>query len=707
MKAGACGLLLALSFAGRGLADRVTVRAEAAAVAKSCVANAVLVARDAASGEVTRAPFSSGVATFDLPASRSVSVHADAAGCWSETAQISAQDRDVVVTLYKAAHMRSSFEPSRHKLPDQIDATVFRAPVSGQRMSASGHPLTCAYDDGKWDCIVPADLPIDLRLSSDGFAPIYYWNVIARPGETRLLEPRAIVAGASFSGWVEDADRKPLAGARLLLSPATNAAGEESRAVAREISAKSGARGFFQITGIASGEYRLTSRAEGLSPVLLPVVNIGKGEAVTWPRPITHLPYAALEVQVDPPVDSEGHPWTIALEERIPLSSAAPPLRRAAGVDGIWRAEKLRADDYRATLQDANGAVLERFDIDLSKSGKTTIPLTVHRLAVRGVLRLGDTPLSAEIHFSQSSGRTVQTKANDLGEFDAAFPASGKWTPTIYPAGPDGPRIRSKAITVPEPGSGEPTIEIVLPGGRVRGSVVNRNGANEKAAVHLVSKGVPIAQQLTSDDGRFDFIGIEEGDYVVDAEGRSGTARPKATHVDNGDTSEVKLELEPSATFSALVLTPDGAPASGAVVRVSTNGDAWTMLFTDVEGRFEYTAMERAPLQVIVVTYSYPSLIAQLSPDAATPPTLVLQRHGGKLRLARGGWIGRGGALAPINMFFMTGSPLGLYEGAAYLEPGVYSVCAEHDFNGRCRAVTIGPMSDVTIDPSRVEERMP
>jgi hypothetical protein len=213
---------------------------------------------------------------------------------------------------------------------------------------------------------------------------------------------------------------------------------------------------------------------------------------------------------------------------------------------------------------------------------------------------------------------------------------------------------------------------------------------------------------MTDDDGKFDFIGIDEGSYTIDGEGRSGTAPGRPAHVTKGETTEVKLQLEPVHEVSAIVMTPNGAPASGAVVRVSADGgESWTLLFTDVEGRFEYSSPQRGPLQVIVMTQLYPALVAQLRQESSTPATLVLQPRGGKLRLRSRGYVGRGGTLASLNMYFLPGSPFGLYEGAAYLEPGVYTVCAEHVLDGRCRQVTINPLTEQTVDPRPTEEATP
>lgn len=689
--------------AGVSVAADVRVHLNASPDAARCIAGARVFARSNAA-EVVGTITDGATTTLTLPGGGSWTVRAVSEGCWSETAEMSPLEGDVHLRLYASAHLRGSFlkpaGPSLHELK----GAVFATPQTSERAlpaRESGHPIDCQLDAIDWDCEVPSGVPFDLRLDAPHFAPLFFWNVVARAGEARTLEPRALQKGSSMSGWVAGPDGKAIRDARLALLPAMHAVGEQTRVGTRELTARTNERGFFQFAGVPPGEYRLVSRAENLSPIAIPIVRIGEDESLVWPRVITHLAPASVELQLDPATD-DGRPWIVALEEHVPLTaSPAAPLRRAANADGSWRAENLRADLYRASVADTDGSVLERFEADLSRSGTTRIPVSVRRINVRGVLRFGDEPLQADVRFSNQSGRSVSAKANGLGQFDARFPSTGKWTPIVYPDGPNGPRIRARSIMIPDAEADRDTIEIVLSGGRIRGKVLDQRGRAVKAAVHVVRDGTLSAQQITDDDGAFSFIGIDKGDYAVSAEGDAGASPERRTTVADGETVDLKLELRALSELRGVVLTPSAAPASGAVVRISTDGcRSWSDVIADVEGRFEYSAAETgAPITVVVLTFSYPALFAQLPSSAREPVTLRLQDRGGKLRVTRRAFVGKGSALAPLSMFFFPGSPLGLYDGAAYLEPGPYTVCGGQTAEARCQQVTINPAIDVTIDP--------
>jgi hypothetical protein len=450
-----------------------------------------------------------------------------------------------------------------------------------------------------------------------GFATVHYWDVVARPNEKRPLEPRELHAGASVSGWLENADGKPLREARVALTPSAHAAGEQKRAAVRELTARTNARGFFQLSGVAAGEYRLVARGGELSPAVLPVVNVREGENLVWPRTIVLLPFATLELQLTPPMNPDGKPWQIVVSEVLPIDPTLPaPVRHRADADGLWAARELRADSYRITVEDDSGDVVERLTVDLSKSGSTFIPLTVKRNTVRGVLRFGDAPLKAEIRFGHQTGRSVRVSTDELGQFDVSFPAAGTWRPIVFPKGPRGPQLTAQPVTIEENGK-TTDVEIVLAGGRVRGTVLNAHGTGERAAVHIARGGGLVAQQITSDDGEFDFIGFAEGDYTVNAEGESGTAPARKINLDDGATVDLTLRLETAATIEAFVETPHGTPASGALVRISMDGGhSWSELYTDVRGHFSYAVPGTAPVQVIVLTHSYPASFIQVTPAA-------------------------------------------------------------------------------------------
>ncbi|MFL6247316.1 MAG: carboxypeptidase regulatory-like domain-containing protein [Thermoanaerobaculia bacterium] len=714
MKATACraARLLLIGVVASGAVADLRVRVTAAPGAEHCLSGLVITAQPLDGSALARSEPLGGheqtTVVVPVKGNARFRVRAHAAECWSETVETGTADADLALRVFKAVYARGTFEADRRQWPANIEGAAFRPVDAGTHALSSaeaGHPLECQFQEPAWQCVIPADTPLDLRLRPKGFAPLYFWDVVA--GEDIALESRALKTGASISGWVEAPSGKPLQGARISVSSTAHALAEEGRETARVATARTNRRGFFQIDGLAEGEYRLVSRAEGFSPAVLPVVNLRSTESLVWPRQIVHLPFAELRITLNPPTDHDGKPWYVAAEEVSPLETPpSPPLRHAATTEGTWQARSLRNDMYRVRIEDANQSVLQTLVVDLSKGGTTHVPLTVVRKIVRGVLRIGTDPLMAQIRFASMTGRSVQARTDESGRFEVSFPAAGKWTTTVFPDGPAGARITAGPIVVPDT-EDDHSIDVVLGGGRLRGAVIARDGRKEKAAVHVVRDGKLIAQQPTDDDGTFDFIGIDAGDYAVNAEGNTGSARKQDTHVADGETVELTLRLEPYSRVAALILTPSHAPASGALVRISTDrGLSWSDLYAKIDGSFEYYLDGGEPsLAVIVLTHAYPAVIAQLIPSSDA--TIVLPSRGGILRVAYPSYVAKSDVLAPLKMFFVPPSPKGLYEGAAYLEPGVYAVCEEHAFTSRCRSVTITAGTQTALEKPSGREHTP
>lgn len=696
-------LLSILTVAAVTTAD-VHVRAVASPGAERCLSELTLLTHTHA--KPTRTPFPKGIATLTVPLSGTdrISVRAEAPGCWSETAETASSSSEIVVRLYNAVHARGTFEADHGQWPETLEGAAFPPPDGGTRAIASaenGQPVDCKFDQPAWDCVIPANAPMDLRLRPTGFAPVYYWDIATRDDIT--LEPRPLRKGASISGWVEGVNRKPIEGARITIGPAVQARNDGARQAAAEATGRTNRRGFFQINGLAEGEYQLVSRTDGLPPVVLPVVRLRAAEALIWPRQIVHQPYAELSVTLTPPRDNDERPWYVAVEEVSPLATPPPQVRHAATLDGMWTERSLRNDLYRVRVEDEDRSVLETFVVDLSGGGTTHVPVSVVRKMVRGVLRFGADPLSAQIRFSTPGGRSVQTKTTADGHFELSFPIAGTWTPLVLPDGPNGPRIQAKAIVVPDTEE-DHAIDVILGGGRLRGSVVTPDGHKEKAAVHVERSGKLIAQLSTDKDGTFDFIGIDEGDYTISAEGNSGSTRKQTATIADGETVEITLRLEPYRRVTALVLTPSRSPASGAIVRVSTDrGLSWTDLFTSIDGTFEYFLDgSDESLLAVVLTHAYPAILTELRPSAGV--TLMLPPQGGLLRVAYPSFVFKGPALAPMKMLMVPPSRNGIYNGAALLEPGLYSVCPSLAMTSQCRSVTISAGTETTIEAPASEK---
>jgi hypothetical protein len=440
--------------------------------------------------------------------------------------------------------------------------------------------------------------------------------------------------------------------------------------------------------------------------VNVPEVRLREGESLVWPRPVLQPPVAALEVFLSPPLDPEGSPWAVELQEKAPLHVArVPPLQKKASADGHWEASGLRADAYWLKVLDRRGATLERMSVDLGEGGLKTIAVDVRSIAVNGILLMGDEPLGGYLHFTNYSGKDVEARAGQDGVFRAVFPAGGKWTPRLeYPRQGDS-RIQLDPVEIdPEKVASEP-LELRVRGGRIRGQALGPQKTPEPGVVvHLIRDETRlVADAQTGPDGRFELIAIAPGSYMIQADGnRVATPRAAPLALKDDETKEVTLLLTPKRRVDVVILTPFGTPASGAWVKVARYSDqGWFLMSADASGRIGFSVPgEARDVPLVVVTYAWPSTSLRVPAGSGEPVTIRLQPEGGALRVRNAPFpiVRTAGLSAPLNVFQVP-PPQGRREDLALMEPGTYVICPDRDVpDDECRPVTIGAGMERVID---------
>jgi hypothetical protein len=169
--------------------------------------------------------------------------------------------------------------------------------------------------------------------------------------------------------------------------------------------------------------------------------------------------------------------------------------------------------------------------------------------------------------------------------------------------------------------------------------------------------------------------------------------------IEKQETQSVNLRLEPYQWIRGVIRTPYGAPASGALVRISADrGARWVRAVTDVSGKFEYQLPGGTDeVQLIVLTYSYPAVALRTRP-APDPVDITLPATGGFLRVAGGQnpAIQSMGLRVPIRFLFFP-EPLGQYDGGVHLPAGTYVVCPSMNPAAQCKGATIASSSETQI----------
>jgi hypothetical protein len=701
LAAGVIAIAVALS-AG---ADEVTVYVSFAADANRCMEHVSLVATGG--GDSLRVPVrGDGLHRLALPAGDTWEIRADAAGCWAAplTWSSAVAKSELRLHVERAAVVTGTL--AGEKTPDAIAARVFSLTAAPRsRVLLDGSLTTCELDFPRWQCSVPASRAFDLRLDAPGFASIYHWALKLTPDERRSLGITKLQEGASIAGWIEDPNGDPAKDAQLTLMPL-----EAAPPAARRLQTRVNDRGFFQFSGLSPGAYRLISEASGTSPAGVESVRVERGEAVVWPIAIAHVPSSALTIWVTPAADPKGKPWTLELVERAPLELGQPEsVRRPTASDGRVAINSLHASEYDIAISDSDGSVVESVEVDLAGGGSHTRSIDIRTITVQGTLLLGEEPLEAQLTFSNDAGRSIRATSAKDGHFDMKLPARGTWDVAIrYPIHARASIIELDPITIEDAAA---HLTLHVPGGRIRGEVVNATGEGEQAAVHVVVNGRPAAQLITDADGSFDIIGIRSGTYMVDAEGASGmTPTAMQVAVRDRETKTLRLVLDEYRWLRGTVRTPYGEAASGAVVRISTDdGRRWTKTTTDATGRFEYRLPSGVrDVQLLVLTYSHPAAMVRVDATQRAPVTIDLNRAGGLLRVRNGTvpQLRANHVRAPLHIFHFP-EPFGRYGGGVYLERGSYLVCPDVVADDRCRTVTIAPSSEMTIDFTPGEESAP
>lgn len=193
-------------------------------------------------------------------------------------------------------------------------------------------------------------------------------------------------------------------------------------------------------------------------------------------------------------------------------------------------------------------------------------------------------------------------------------------------------------------GKEEHTTTITLPGGEVRGRVVDAETGDplRHALVRLIhedaaEKDDPIGMALTDAEGNFAFPGLEDGRYGVVTAGHlddreTGAASQRGIDVVSGiPTREVELRSQPAASASAVITNESGVPVAGATALcVDRDGrplGALGIATTGPDGRAWFGGMPRGEARVVARAPGLApgaSDLLQLDPNGSVEFSLIL-----------------------------------------------------------------------------------
>ncbi len=578
-----------------------------------------------------------------------------------------------------------------------------------------------------WRCRVPAGQR-DLKLVAKGFAPQYFWNLVLEPGTPLQLGELRLARGASLAGWVvAEGKADPLA--TLRLRPHWNGwhgdprTGRRFELQAAEI--KAGPGGFFQFTGLASGEYQLTVSLPGFASAVRAPITLDDGREQLLSNPIVLGLPLRLELILAPATDPRGEPWRVRLLR----------LRRAKTVgetvgEGVVDAEgrvdfrELSPDDFELVVEDALQSTWLSRQLEL-RGPTEPLFIDIPRVEIAGRITLGGDPVVATLSFGSTQGRLdIRIPTDEEGRFTGFLPHEGTWPLEVIFAADTWTQACDPVEVRGRPGKRVVELELELPKTRVEGQVTFRGEPVAAADVVVVrdrENGRREAILKTDDKGFFQLRGVQEGGLAVRAYQLHRSSGWVSFAVSADQEKQLDLVLAETRVFGGQVLSATGPVAATnlAFIALLPGGQSdFQQLTSGPAGEFELiTSAEAVAFDVVAVAAGHPAVWLRLpapAKDPAGPLLLELEPAGGDLRIEIGEAAGariyphtfelrRNGLAVNLGLLWTQLQPASraaLHGGGFQLlglAAGLYEVCHAARSGPVCASGTLAPHGELVL----------
>ena len=164
--------------------------------------------------------------------------------------------REALIEVIPSARLQARVgKPGAAGLPPEVRVLLTAQEVQrgGERQQAD---VLCPLADRQILCTLPAG-SWDVRIIATGFIPQFRWNVRLPADVVTEIEPVALVTGAAVIGTVERVGRGVLPADSLVRLVPSSVAGPASARLG--LQTKPNAKGFFEFSAIAPGEYFITA----------------------------------------------------------------------------------------------------------------------------------------------------------------------------------------------------------------------------------------------------------------------------------------------------------------------------------------------------------------------------------------------------------------------------------------------------------------
>lgn len=395
-------------------------------------------------------------------------------------------------------------------------------------------------------------------------------------------------------------------------------------------------KGRFRFLGVAAGRYRVTAGCPQLVDDSQEIDVVPKLEAEILAALRPDEPKSVLVV-LSSPFDTLGKPWSLALW-RVEDDNHEPVPLAATGTNGEWKLEGLRARArYLVDVRDSLGFDWKSVEFIPDDSGGR-VEIDVEGYRFRGRISLGQAPIVADLVFGGRRGNRFQS--DERGEFKGELPRLGLWRVEIHTE--SGVQRVLKVPVVKPPSAVEASVEIVLPGGTVEGSIVEPSGtlAARATLTFSTTSNKESFEQLVVEGGRFRLSGLPDESLTMTASSVSGSSEP--TVVDVGDESvpgQITLQLKGLKWFRGRVVGVDGVGVAGATVfplmRPEASSDLSAPMAAELDGSFEVPLRPGAShVDLVISAPGYAVRVLRAPADHPEQTRILLGVSGGTLRIS-------------------------------------------------------------------------
>ncbi|HYI10941.1 MAG TPA: carboxypeptidase-like regulatory domain-containing protein [Thermoanaerobaculia bacterium] len=573
----------------------------------------------------------------DLPPGEPCRVVAVDRAIWLEPAWIVPGSAEVHLTAFAARPVSGRV---REPWPKSIRLRMTRTdPASGPASAPASVDETCPFREGKFTCVAPIGV-YDIAIHAPGRITEYLWavNLAAGNGDLGTFRFRE---GASISGALRFADATPPDWKRVEVSATPSGVPGDTAPLVQKT--RPNARGWFQIPGIAPGEYLIRARDERGAASTAERVRVSPNGQVELHDPLVLTPPRTIRARIAPPRDPWGNPWEVALYAPSPAGPGAILARSAVNAEGEWISDPLHAAEYAIAI-DAPGhgtwhserLQLYGGDVELHRDLTSYEVLGTVTLGERGVA--GATGSIGGKHGAIRQEFTTGADGEAVTHVPAKVAHAKEWQVEIA-----APQDAIHRVVTIEPEVDEETRRVTftirLPARSLVGRVVKEDGAAAaNARIHVSDAAAPSSmQQLRADaEGRFRLDGLAPGSYTVSAHGYLMESETRDVVVAaDGEIPPLHLTLKASGMLRGRVLSQSG-PVPGAVILPVPSGVDWTLVTharTQADGSFMARLPPGAPAaDVIVAAPGFPLEIHRVLLDGRAIEVTVHQQ-GGALRL--------------------------------------------------------------------------